>query len=87
MEKWTESVYSDGSQIFVSNPLPSRGDGINIYLRAYEDSPIEGVFLRTKINGMENIIEMKKDYVEDGLAYYKSDNVNVYEEFERSSSS
>ena len=80
MEKWTESVYSDGSQIFVSNPLPSRGDGINIYLRAYEDSPIEGVFLRTKINGMENIIEMKKDYVEDGLAYYKSDNVNVYED-------
>lgn len=80
MKNWIESVYSDGSKFFVSKPLPKRGEAIDIYLRVFDESPLNGVFLRTKINGVENIIEMKKDYVEKGLAYYKAEAINVYED-------
>lgn len=80
MEEWINSVYSDGSKIFVSNPLPKKGEAICVYMRVYDDAPIDGVFLRTKLNGVEKIFEMNKDYVENGLAYYKTEEINAYED-------
>ena len=55
MEKWLESIYSDGSKFFVSNPLPKRGEKIKIFIRMYDSSPVKAVMLRTKLNGIENV--------------------------------
>ena len=37
MEEWLESVYSDGSSDFVSNPAPALGETVQIRLRCYAD--------------------------------------------------
>lgn len=70
MEKWLESLYTDGSKYFVSNPLPKKGEKIKISLRVSKDSEIDTIFLRTKINGVEDLFEMKKDYTTNYLDYY-----------------
>lgn len=70
MKKWLESIFSDGSIYFVSNPTPKKGEEITIYLRAYVDSPIDCVFLRRKIHGVENLVEMEKHHVVGNLQYY-----------------
>lgn len=79
MEKWLESVYSDGTKYFVSNPLPKKGEKITIYIRIYQDAPIQHIMLRTKINGSEELLVMEKDRIENGLAYYKHD-IKTYED-------
>ncbi|MGB4659952.1 MAG: alpha-amylase family glycosyl hydrolase [Mobilitalea sp.] len=79
MQNWLESVYSDGTEYFVSNPLPIRGEEISIYLRMYEVSPVNYVFLRSAVNGAENLILMEKDRIENGLAYYKA-NITIVED-------
>lgn len=82
MEKWLESVYSDSSQYYVSNPIPSIGETIRISIRMYEDSPIKSVFFKYLPNGAHNLIEMHQERVENGLAYYSCD-VFVNEELLR----
>lgn len=73
MDKWLESVYSDGTQCFVSNPQPKLYETVTIMLRAYEDAPIQHVFLRTIPNGAELLVEAKKTKTEHGLAYYAAE--------------
>lgn len=68
---WLESVYSDGTCYFVSNPLPALGEKISIYLRMHESSPVKYVFLRTVINGAESLCLMEVDRAENELVYYK----------------
>lgn len=70
MEQWLESVYSDGTECFVSNPQPKLFETVTIWLRVYDDAPIKHIFLRTVPNGAEKLIEAKKQKVENRLAYY-----------------
>lgn len=79
MNEWLKSIYSDGTKYFVSNPLPRRGEEIEIYIRMYKSSPVNGVFLRAKINGVEDLIKMDRDRETNGLIYYKA-KVKVYED-------
>lgn len=79
MERWLESVYSDGTKYFVSNPLPKKGEEITIYIRLYDNAPIINVILRAKINGTECLYKMEKDRVENGLAYFKY-SLKIYED-------
>lgn len=79
MKNWLESVFSDGSELFVSNPCPKKGDKISIKMRAYADAPIDNVFLRTKLNGVEIVLKMEESEVVKGLKYYKTE-VTVYED-------
>lgn len=72
MEKWLESVYSDGSKDFVSNPLPKKGEKIKVSIRLFEDAPVKYVILRPILNGVDLQIEMKPDYVYNGLSYYSA---------------
>ena len=67
---WKESLYTDGTKEFVSNPLPKLGETVTIYLRVWEDSPIDHLFLRTKKDGLEYLQEMTLSHVNHGLAYY-----------------
>ena len=73
MEKWLESVYSDGTSLFVSSPSPKRGEVVTIWLRVYENAPVKHVFLRSAPNGGQLILEMKKRRSENGLAYYATE--------------
>lgn len=79
MKNWLESVFSDGSNLFVSNPCPKKGDRICIRMRAYADAPIDHVFLRTKLNGVEMVLPMVEEKVENDLKYFKTE-VSVYED-------
>lgn len=71
MEKWLESVYSDGSKYYVSCPIPSIGQDITIRIRLYKDAPVEHIFLRRINNGAEQLIKMERNTVKAGLAYYQ----------------
>lgn len=73
MEKWLESVYSDGTAAFVSNPSPSLFETIRIRIRMYEDAPVRHVFLRSIPNGTERLDEMHIAGREHGLVYYEAD--------------
>lgn len=71
MNAWIESVYSDGSQYFVSNPFPKMYEKVTIYIRFLETAPIDKIFISTEINGIPIKKEMYRDRVENGLVYYK----------------
>lgn len=73
MEQWLESVYSDGTECFVSNPLPKLFETVTIWLRVYEDAPVRHVLLRTIPNGAEKLIEAKRRKTKHGLAYYAAE--------------
>ena len=60
METWLESVYSDGSSEFVSNPCPKIGESVTVSLRMYADAPVKYVYLRSIPNGGELKIPMHR---------------------------
>ncbi len=70
MEQWLESVYSDGTNCFVSNPQPKLFEKVTVRIRMYQDAPVKHVFLRTVPNGAERLIEAQRESVKNGLAYY-----------------
>lgn len=71
MNTWLESVYSDGTAAFVSNPFPSLNETVTIRIRMYEDAPVKTVLLRTMPNGMERFDEMHPVKRERGFQYYE----------------
>lgn len=73
MEQWLESVYSDGTECFVSNPQPAIFETVTVWIRMYEDAPVNHVFLRTVPNGAERLIKAEKRKVKNGLAYYAAE--------------
>lgn len=73
MRQWLESVYSDGTESFVSNPQPSLGETVKIRIRMYEAAPVKHVFLRTAPNGLEKLTEAVLYKKENGLAYYEAE--------------
>jgi len=70
---WKESLYTDGTKEFVSNPLPKLGETVTVYLRVWEDAPVDHLFLRTKKEGLEYLQELEFSHVSHGLAYYCCD--------------
>lgn len=67
---WLESVYSDGSELFVQPALPKKGEEITISIRFFVDAPVQAVMLRTRINGGEQRIHMECGEEKNGLVYY-----------------
>ena len=70
MEQWLESVYTDGSAAFVSNPHPAFGEDVTVRIRFYEDAPVKAVVLRTMPNGGNLLIDMAEEKREQGFVYY-----------------
>lgn len=66
-----ESIYSDGSKFFVSNPLPKTGDLTTIALQMLDTPDIQSVFLQAKYNGVSIPKKMGLLAVTDGLARYE----------------
>lgn len=75
---WLNSVYTDGSKYFVSNPLPKKQEEITIFIRILKNDELKHIILRTKLNGIEKLFEMKYCRTEKGLDYYSCSLV-VYE--------
>ena len=69
---WLESVYSDGTAAFVSNPCPKLFETVTIRLRFYRDAPVKHVLLRTLPNGIERFTPMTRSKEEKGLVYYEA---------------
>ena len=72
METWLESVHSDGTAAFVSNPTPKLFEDVTIRIRMYADAPVKHVILRSMPNGMERLDEMCIVKKENGFVYYES---------------
>lgn len=73
MEKWLESVHSDGTAAFVSNPAPALFETVKIRIRFYADAPVKYVLLRSIPNGAERLDEMYVLKKEHGLVYYEAE--------------
>lgn len=71
-DQWLESVYSDGSRYFVSNPEPKLGERVSVRIRMYEDTPVRHVLVRTCPSGNQYFSEAGKIKTEHGLAYYEA---------------
>lgn len=72
MNAWLESVYSDGTAAFVSDPHPKRNETVKIRLRMYENAPVKAVLLRSIPNGAERLEQMHIVKRERGLVYYEA---------------
>lgn len=72
MDNWLESIYSDGTTDFVSNPSPSLFEIVKIRIRMYEDAPVMHVFLRSMPNGAEHLEEACIIKRKGGLVYYEA---------------
>ena len=70
MEAWLESVYSDSSLQFVSNPAPRLGETVTVRVRCDAGAPVTHVLLRSVPNGGEVLTEMTREEVNRGLAYW-----------------
>lgn len=70
MGNWLESVYSDGTGMFVSNPLPEIGETVEITVRFFANAPVKRVLVCSLPNGAERYDEAVKTKEECGLAYY-----------------
>lgn len=69
---WLESVYTDGSRFFISNPTPKRLEEFSISIRVYEEAPINAIYLASKLNGHLKIARMEKQFNKNGLSYYST---------------
>lgn len=72
MNTWLESVHSDGTAAFVSNPSPKLFETVRIRIRMYESAPVETVLLRSIPNGAEWLEQMRIVKRERGLVYYEA---------------
>lgn len=68
---WKESIYSDGSENYVSNPNPQLGETVMIKLRVFSESPVKTVVLRYIVNGSDTYIPMEEDEKTGAFTYYK----------------
>lgn len=72
-ENWLESIYSDGSKYFVSNPCPKKGEKIKIALQIAANAPAENVFFAGKRNGVGFPVKMRKTSEKNGLSRYQAE--------------
>lgn len=71
--EWLDSVYSDGTEEFVSCRKPEIGQTVKIRLRMYSDSPVRAVILRAVPNGGEYHNAMRIAELHHGLAYWEGE--------------
>lgn len=68
--RWEDSIFSEGTEMFLNIRNPGIGDEINIRLRAFADSPIKNVYLRYSRNGLEKIDQMSRGKSDGKFIYY-----------------
>ena len=73
MENWLSSIHSDGTETFVSNPLPKLGETVKVRIRFSEHAPIKHVLLLAFPNGIDDFHEMSVLKAEHGMVYYETE--------------
>lgn len=68
--RWKDSIFSEGTKMFLSAGNPRTGDEVNIRLRAFADSPIKNVYLRYSRNGQEKIEQLRRGKSGGKFVYY-----------------
>ena len=77
MSHWLESVYSDSTKNYVSNPYPKKNEKITISIRIKKNEEIKQVFLRYREFGIEQLRLMDKE--EKGSFLYYSKEIEIRE--------
>lgn len=72
MDQWLESVYSDGTEAFVSTPSPKLFETVLVRVRMYADAPVRHVFLRSLHNGAERLEKARAVKTERGLTWFEA---------------
>lgn len=67
---WLQSIYSDTSEHFVSNPLPKLGEEVKIRIRIWKNAPVTSVILRYISNGTDKYSPMELESTCDLFNYY-----------------
>ena len=70
---WKDSVYSDGSPLYVSNLSPSIGELVTIRLRMLAGAPVCRVFLRYITDGSQRLKQMFPQETVNDLTYYAAE--------------
>ena len=73
MKNWINSIYSDGTRGFVSNPAPEINETVKITLRVHESAPVKNILVMHVVNGAEAYEDMTVDHRDNGLVYYAAD--------------
>jgi alpha-glucosidase len=68
-----DGVHHDGSQQYVSNPYPKRGETVQIRLRTALDSPISRVLLRTVPDGEQHFAELAPREAEAACRWWRGE--------------
>ncbi len=68
---WKQSVFSDGTELFLSKSCPKIGEEVTIAIRILKDSPIKRIYIRYLQNGEETVKEMSLSDIDGELLYYK----------------
>jgi alpha-glucosidase len=67
---WTAGLHHDGSALYVSNPLPSLGETVEVRLRVPVSAPIHRVFLRTAPDGEAALEPMTQSRADSVCAWW-----------------
>ena len=73
-QSFLDSIYSDSSANFVSNPYPVKGQRVTFSIRFLKNDFVSKVFLRAKEFGVEYLYQMEKSDKKSGnlLEYYEA---------------
>lgn len=71
--KWEDSIYSEGSDMFVSIRNPKLGDTVKISIRLFKDSPVKCIYLRYTRNGEERLEIMELAKTKGRFKYYSAE--------------
>jgi len=66
---WKDTVFSDGSPLFVSNPQPAMGERVTVKLRVLHGNPVKRVMLRILRNGGNDFCAMEPCTAEAGSPF------------------
>jgi alpha-glucosidase len=71
LPQWIFSIHHDGSETFVSKPMPAMGDTVTIRLRTGLNTPLHHVFIRAMLDGEFRMIEMQKANANQVAQYWE----------------
>jgi alpha-glucosidase len=71
LPQWIFSIHHDGSEAFVSNPMPKMGEKVTIRLRTGIDSPVHAVFMRAMLDGEFRMVEMQKAHANNAAQFWE----------------
>ena len=70
--QWTNGVHHDGSARYVSNPLPTLDEVVEIKLRVPKNAPVDRVYVRSTPDGEQHFTPMSASGQDDLSVWYSA---------------